>query len=470
MEFTRRLYHDVATTIADVPPDHHAQLMRTRIFAARVRSGAVAVVLSVVLVFLDVRDAVPDDFEPSTWSDRVGPWTALAVLLAFYGGGAVMHGFMARLHDGSRSGMISPAGTRAREALEYLTWDVEQGQKSKNLVKILGGVLGAEDEDSLTLRRRTLSHPELVASFRGLLEEYSREPDSPSFLVFIDELDKMSEAEQLIEVVNGLKDLFHIPGVHFIVSVSTDALARFEQRGVPLRDAFDSAFDTVLRVERLSYQESLTLIDARAAGFPPVLALLCHAWSGGLPRDLLRAARRCVEVQRSEPIALPLATIQRHLVLGDLLSLTESLLRSGPTIVSQGNDAGLDAAIGSSHLRQAVRSVQAEVTTVDSAFRDLASALTASDVRQDRILGIGRTAFALLASFERLSAGRSSSPAPTIAEMGQLADVFAHAIAVQGDPPALRTEAATEAVDAANRAGLLPVSDERAAGAAAVKD
>ncbi len=231
-------------------------------------------------------------------------------------------------------------------------------------MKILGGVLGAEDEDSLTLRRRTLSHPELVASFRGLLEEYSREPDSPSFLVFIDELDKMSEAEQLIEVVNGLKDLFHIPGVHFIVSVSTDALARFEQRGVPLRDAFDSAFDTVLRVERLSYQESLTLIDARAAGFPPVLALLCHAWSGGLPRDLLRAARRCVEVQRSEPIALPLATIQRHLVLGDLLSLTESLLRSGPTIVSQGNDAGLDAAIGSSHLRQAVRSVQAEVTTV----------------------------------------------------------------------------------------------------------
>ncbi len=463
LDFTRRLYHAVAREIAGAPPENRVRQLRARIFVARVRTGVVAVVLASTILFLDIRDVVPDasgPYGPETWRDRVGPWTSLSALLAFYGGAAVVHGFLHQLRDVSRRGSVSPARLRAQEALEFLTWDIEQGQKSKNLVKVLGGALGAEDEDTLTLKRRPLSHPELVSSFRALLEEYSREPDSPSFLVFIDELDKMSEPEQLIEVVNGLKDLFHIPGVHFMVSVSTDALARFQQRGAPLRDAFDSSFDTIVEAERLTDRESLALIDARAAGFPPLLALLCHAWSGGLPRDLLRAARRCVEIQRAESSALPLAAIQRALVLGDLLALTESLLRTragaSATAPRIGGRPGPQADSAASQVRCVVKSVLSGEMAPDDAFGDcLAQQGDDADVDHGRLLDIGRNSFALLAVFERVAVTIPDSEALASAEIGRVADAFAHAVALQGEPAVLRHEAAAEALAVARGAGLL---------------
>jgi hypothetical protein len=48
--------------------------------------------------------------------------------------------------------------------------------------------------------------------------------------------------------VNGLKDLCHVTDTHFVVSVSEDALDSFALRGVPVRDVFDSSFDTVMRI------------------------------------------------------------------------------------------------------------------------------------------------------------------------------------------------------------------------------
>jgi hypothetical protein len=208
---------------------------------------------------------------------------------------------------------------------------MERGERSKNLLKVAGGALGVEDEDSVTLKRRPSAHPDLVASFREMLEEFSKESttgdESKRFTIFIDELDKLSTREELIDAVNGLKDLFHIPGVHFIVSVSTDALASFESKGMPTRDAFDSAFDTIVQVERLKLEESLRVVLSRAAGFPVVLGYFCHAWSGGLPRDLLRGARRCVELQRTSNNALPAIALIRGVVISDIKAHLEAAAR-----------------------------------------------------------------------------------------------------------------------------------------------
>src|SRR5439155_21212139 len=84
------------------------------------------------------------------------------------------------------------------------------------------------------------------------------------------------------------------PHVYFLVSVSDEALTSFERRGLPLRDVFDSSFDEIIRVEPLRYEDSRRLLYRRVVGLTEPYIALCHCLSGGLARDLIRAARQVV--------------------------------------------------------------------------------------------------------------------------------------------------------------------------------
>ena len=76
-------------------------------------------------------------------------------------------------------------------------------------------------------------------------------------IVAIDELDKLPNDTSVVRLINGLeKDMFHLPGVHFVITVSEDALESFSARGVPIRDAFDSAFRYYLVDGTISAQDS----------------------------------------------------------------------------------------------------------------------------------------------------------------------------------------------------------------------
>jgi hypothetical protein len=137
-------------------------------------------------------------------------------------------------------------------------------------------------------------------------------------VVLVDELDKLPDADSLIATINSLKDLFHLPRVHFIVSVSDEALAAFALRGIQPRDAFDSSFDVVVQMERLSEPEALEILTSRVAGFPPQLGRLCHVWSGGLPRDLIRGARSCIDIFNQAERAETWQTTARAFLIADL--------------------------------------------------------------------------------------------------------------------------------------------------------
>lgn len=99
-----------------------------------------------------------------------------------------------------------------------------------------------------TWTEREPTHPELIDAYKAYLEQY-RWLEGLPIVIAIDELDKLSSVDETIAVVNSLKDLFHIPNTHFIVSVSEDALHRFAMRGIPFRDVFDSAFDTMSPIQ-----------------------------------------------------------------------------------------------------------------------------------------------------------------------------------------------------------------------------
>jgi hypothetical protein len=163
-----------------------------------------------------------------------------------------------------------------------LPWGNASGQYSR-------GVAQAEQPHS---------YPEIVDEFRNFARSVAAVTHLHGNRVFvgIDELDKIGSADQAEQFLNQIKGVFGIPHVYFMVSVSDDALAAFERRGLPLRNAFDSSFDEIMYVGPLSYDESRRLLYRRVIGLSEPFVALCHCLAGGLARDLIRAARRVVRV------------------------------------------------------------------------------------------------------------------------------------------------------------------------------
>lgn len=166
---------------------------------------------------------------------------------------------------------------------------------------------GAEGSRTRGVSRaeQPMSYPEIVDEFRAFAEEVAEFLDEDGNRVFIgvDELDKIGSAEQAERFLNEIKGVFGIPHTYFLVSVSDDALTSFERRGLPLRDAFDSSFDEIVRADPLTYTESRRLIYRRVIGLTEPYVAFCHCLSGGLARDLIRAARQVVRAgqQGAEP-------------------------------------------------------------------------------------------------------------------------------------------------------------------------
>jgi hypothetical protein len=135
--------------------------------------------------------------------------------------------------------------------------------------------------------------PELIAAYRDFVKRIT---DERVMIVGIDELDKMATVDEAQRFLNEIKALFGQPGTYYLVTVSDDAMSAFESRGLPLRDVFESVFDEVLRVAPLSLEESAAVLRERTVGIAPPFVGLCHAVSGGLPRELIRTARAVIRI------------------------------------------------------------------------------------------------------------------------------------------------------------------------------
>ncbi len=191
----------------------------------------------------------------------------------------------------------SPAG-RAESILRNFRWQQQQTSNVALETKPWGGLLRVTSEKSATTTERDIGRPRLVADFQDFIRMISNSSRFDRIIIAIDELDKLASTDDLIAVINEIKDVLHIEGTHVIVSVSRDALYRFLLRGVPSRDVFDSTFDEIIQVPMLDASESVEVLQKRAVGFPASWGLACYILSGGLPRDLLRYGRRCVEIYR----------------------------------------------------------------------------------------------------------------------------------------------------------------------------
>jgi Cdc6-like AAA superfamily ATPase len=155
-----------------------------------------------------------------------------------------------------------------------------------------GGVTGSNQ-----VAEQQMSFPDVVEELRGFLRGAGQSRD---VLVAIDELDKMESEESARRFLNEIKGIFGIEHCFYLVSVSEDAMSRFERRGLPLRDEFDSSFDEILYLRYLTLDESRHVLRERVIGLPVPFLLLAHSMSGGLPRDLIRVTRTLVDLNERQ--------------------------------------------------------------------------------------------------------------------------------------------------------------------------
>jgi Cdc6-like AAA superfamily ATPase len=233
----------------------------------------------------------------------------------------------------------SDAELLAASLLDDLHFQSEVSTTSKTTAK-LTKLLQHEGSEATKLSSNQLGIVDVVDRLRRLLEVTAAEAGPEGrVIILIDELDKLPDADALIGTVNSIKDLMHLPGVHFVVSVSDEALASFQMRGIGARDAFDSTFDLIFEMPRLSLLESIDVLASRVAGFPRELTAFAHVWAGGLPRDLLRAARACVEINSSTPTTMPWPEMARSFLNADLRGRARAIVRNADDQAEQGQIA-----------------------------------------------------------------------------------------------------------------------------------
>lgn len=192
-------------------------------------------------------------------------------------------------------------GSEAAEASILLRGLVYQQSMSRTWSTGIKTPVGIEAGASAntTMTENPMGFPELVARLNGFLRTLKR--SRRKVFIGIDELDKIDANDQVYQFINDIKGIFGREDCFYLISVSDNAMSSFERRGLPVRDAFDSSLDTVVDVRPADLSMSRTLMRQRVIGLPEAFLCLCHVVSGGLPRDLIRAARSLVSLAKGKP-------------------------------------------------------------------------------------------------------------------------------------------------------------------------
>jgi hypothetical protein len=155
------------------------------------------------------------------------------------------------------------------------------------------GLKGAEYnfKRGVSLAGRAPTYPEVVNDFRKFVRTAAESLRPSRVLIAIDEMDRIGTGESARRFLNELKAIFDVPGCFYLVSVSTEAQHDFELTGMGLRSVFDSSFHEVVRVDYLDFDLARRLLRRLVVGLPEQFAALAYVFSGGLARQLVRAAR-----------------------------------------------------------------------------------------------------------------------------------------------------------------------------------
>ncbi|WP_134682026.1 hypothetical protein [Paracoccus ravus] len=151
-----------------------------------------------------------------------------------------------------------------------------------------------------TLAARNLTLQSLTDHYQGfvslLLTFYNGK-----LIVIIDELDKMSDPLHVKSVLLELKGALFQRGCYYVISISEDAAAAFRNRMAEGRDIFESTFEDVLGIERMSSGAAQAMVHRRLADdqgsavrIDDAAIGILRVFAGAIPREIVRHLRETV--------------------------------------------------------------------------------------------------------------------------------------------------------------------------------
>lgn len=217
---------------------------------------------------------------------------------------------------------LAPLRILASRKLQEIKFQQSFSTGWSGTLKIPIGIEGnLTGNTSLARLQETL--PDIVESLRTFLSQVAR---TGRVIIGIDELDKMGSDEKARQFLSDIKGIFGLERCFYLVSVSEEAMASFERRGLPFRDEFDSSFDEIIKVPYLGFDDAKRMLARRVLGLPTPFAGFCYCLSGGLPRDLIRAARRLIDVPHPSIGELELRYATSELLRDELALKTEAVV------------------------------------------------------------------------------------------------------------------------------------------------
>ena len=206
-------------------------------------------------------------------------------------------------------------------------------------------------------------------------------------IVGIDEIDRIGSLDHAERFIGEIKAVFGVERCFFLVAVAEDVGSIFAQRATAGRSILENAFDDIVVVEPLNFEETRDLLLKRVPGFTDSFVYLVYALSGGLPRELIRVTRRLVEVNQK------FGNTDRHPRLEDLafILVKENIVESIRATRAQISRLTLDATwvalfetlrSASTHLRSAPLSALRESCQVIQRLSELRCRRTLLNRRQ----------------------------------------------------------------------------------------
>ena len=153
-----------------------------------------------------------------------------------------------------------------------------------------------------SLTTRSLSLPGLTEKYAVFLQKIS-EVYSDGVVICFDELDKIEDPKELDLLLRGVKGILGRNNTHFLFTVSDDAIARFATRRSKEQGILESSFEDIILLERIGFRfadrvldpmyKDIVQVDATEGTHPSTK--LFWLFGGGLPREVKRNARVCLE-------------------------------------------------------------------------------------------------------------------------------------------------------------------------------
>lgn len=190
-------------------------------------------------------------------------------------------------------GRVRSKAEELRQQVRYIATTKESSELGAEAG--YGGLVGRlkrARERQLVERPATLSS--LIHNFRAFVELVAREVQGP-VVIAIDELDKMSDAERVAQLLRDIKGIFDIRGTCFLVSLSDEASRSLSLGGVRARNEFNSSFYAVVTVPPLPPADCVGVLRRRLDTYDARTAVAVGVMTGGVPREVVRVGERVMD-------------------------------------------------------------------------------------------------------------------------------------------------------------------------------